>query len=83
MATRHKYWFGARWIGFGIGPRSWEGWATLGVYCLALLLFASLAHPSRAYFLAGFALLTLVLLVVMIVKYGPHDVRGEGDEDQN
>jgi hypothetical protein len=41
MATRNRYWFGRKRIGWGWGPRSWEGWLTVILYTLLMMTLPS------------------------------------------
>lgn len=41
MATRNRYWFGRKRIGWGWGPRSWEGWLTVILYALLMMTLPS------------------------------------------
>jgi hypothetical protein len=34
---RFKGWFGRKRIGYGVGPRSWEGWLATAVFAAALI----------------------------------------------
>jgi hypothetical protein len=37
-------WFGPKRIGFGIGPRTWQGWLILAVPTAAIVILAILGH---------------------------------------
>jgi len=37
-----KAWFGPKFVGIGIGPRSWEGWVATALFALGVLGFARL-----------------------------------------
>jgi len=41
MATGNRYWFGRKKIGWGWGPRSWEGWLTVILYILLMMTLPS------------------------------------------
>jgi hypothetical protein len=45
MATENRYWFGRKRIGWGWGPRSWEGWATVIIYALLMMTLPSYLGP--------------------------------------
>ncbi|HEY4292109.1 hypothetical protein [Luteibacter sp.] len=49
MAAKRTYWFGPKRVGWGIGPRSWQGWATIVIYCGLMIslirMFDRVAHP--------------------------------------
>ncbi|WP_268932724.1 hypothetical protein [Sphingobium psychrophilum] len=37
-----KLWFGKKRIGWGYGPRTWEGWAVIGLFIAACILWRRL-----------------------------------------
>lgn len=45
MATENRYWFGRKRIGWGWGPRSWEGWAAVIIYALLMMTLPSYLGP--------------------------------------
>jgi hypothetical protein len=38
-----KLWFGKKRIGWGYGPRTWEGWAVIGLFIAACIFWRRLA----------------------------------------
>lgn len=57
-------WFGSRRMGWGVRPRSWQGWAVTGSYVLlALILARTLAARHVVLFLLALILLTAAYLV--------------------
>lgn len=38
-----KLWFGKKRIGWGYGPQTWEGWAVIGLFVVACILWRRLA----------------------------------------
>jgi hypothetical protein len=38
-----KLWFGKKRIGWGYVPRTWEGWAVIGLFIVACILWRRLA----------------------------------------
>lgn len=63
-------WFGPKLIGWGIGPRSWEGWVVLGVAIAALLLVGRLPGVSGARAIIARLAILLVLGGVVWLTYG-------------
>jgi hypothetical protein len=63
-------WFGARRFGYGLSPITWEGWASVGVFAIALSaagrLLGHSMGPGRFQALA--AGLTAVLLGLVWLK---------------
>jgi hypothetical protein len=45
MGTENRYWFGRKRIGWGWGPRSWEGWFTVIIYALLMMALPSYLGP--------------------------------------
>jgi hypothetical protein len=39
-------WFGPKEVGYGIGPRSWQGWAVTAVTLAAILALRFFFHPE-------------------------------------
>ena len=40
-----KRWFGPKMIGYGIGPRSWDGWLVTLVFAAGGIVLARWLHP--------------------------------------
>jgi hypothetical protein len=38
-----RIWFGPKRIGWGYGPRTWEGWAVVGLFVLGCVLLKRLS----------------------------------------
>ena len=68
-------WFGPKRFGYGVGPRSWQGWAATAVFVLATI--GSVQIPYEALGLphwtrtAGFGVLLILFLLVVWLKYEP------------
>lgn len=71
MATRRTYWFGRKQIGWGVSPSSWQGWATITIYCVLMITLARLIDPAFHQVLAVSTkvVLTLALLLVIFLKF--------------
>jgi len=41
MATENRYWFGRKRVGWGWGPRRWEGWLTVIIYAVLMMILPS------------------------------------------
>jgi hypothetical protein len=70
MKADKTYWFGPKRIGFGFGPRTWQGWATTGVYAFLMFLLSQAigrngGHDVRV---AGMTVLTIAFLAVFFWK---------------
>jgi len=71
-------WFGPRRLGFGIGPRNWQGWGVLGIFV------AVVTYVPRTYNLAGnrywllVAASTAVLLGIVYLTYKPDEDEEDG-----
>jgi hypothetical protein len=69
MTEENKPWFGPKRIGFGISPKSWQGWLTIFVYIavvLATLRLLRTPHPAATTVVLVIA--TIALIVIMIAK---------------
>ena len=65
-AAGDRPWFGPRSYGWGLAPITWEGWASVAVYVVALASARRLmgASPAAGAFLAVTAGLTAALLAL-------------------
>ena len=77
-----RYWFAAKRYGWGWGPPlTWEGWLTLALYVLGLVLAAVLAamRGDERVFTFGVPVLTLLLIAVFQLKGEPPRWRWGGE----
>lgn len=77
MTQTKRYWFGPKRVGFGIGPRSWQGWMVMVVYVALTVMLKQWVPPEahRAAFWVAFGCITAVMAVIAIVTYGPRKPR--------
>lgn len=70
MKSEGKYWFGRKRIGFGFGPRTWQGWLVTLVYALAMLTIPRLMAPAGHHdvYVASMVGLTVVFFVIFFWK---------------
>lgn len=65
-----RYWFKAKWFGWGWTPATWEGWLTTGVLILAIILLSRRANGSESFlelmyeYLIPIALLTALFIII-------------------
>jgi hypothetical protein len=87
----NRFWFKPKTYGYGVTPITWEGWAVVAVYVLAI--FAStllLANPERSIWtwLAWFAVVGVVTAAMMAIslsktdgtwqwRWGTRDIQGK------
>ncbi len=73
MTDTKRYWFGPKRIGFGVSPRSWQGWLVLAVYVLVVAALGLLRPPDTngVAFWSSVAGITLVVAVIAGITYGP------------
>ncbi len=71
MDTQKTYWFGRKRFGWGIGPRSWQGWLVSAVYVGALIGLRQLAPQTLNHraFLVLSIVWTLVFAGVIAWKF--------------
>ncbi len=88
MEMQHdKLWFRAKRYGWGWVPCSWEGWASLAVYIIAIVyefLSADIASHSVSDTLFNFipgVLLFTVLLIALCFAKGEKPTWRWGDKD--
>ncbi len=63
------YWFKRKLYGWGWTPATWQGWATIGVYIVLILLFALTVDensPKNEVFFTFF--LPIILLTVTLIR---------------
>ena|SRR5690606_11388279 len=69
-----RYWFKAKWFGWGWTPATWEGWLTTAVYVAVLAFLASSVDesaPTREVlfmFWLPFVLLTISFIRIAYLK---------------
>ena len=81
--TVSQQWFGPKRIGYGAGPRSWQGWTATGVYIVLMLAVPRLVvhfyavdgkhlTPDGRHLMLGLiAFLTIGFLLLVWKKYEP------------
>ena len=72
MASARTYWFGPKRIGWGISPRTWQGWSAIGVYGVLMIGSSALMHHGyEGWDIAVKIGLTGGFFGLMIFKYDP------------
>lgn len=66
MKTAGKYWFGRKRLGFGFGPRSWQGWLVTLAYAAAMLTIPRLVVPPLHHDLYVGCMIGLTVLFFVI-----------------
>jgi hypothetical protein len=46
MTDKSRAWFGRKRIGWGFGPRSWQGWLTVLIYALLMMTLPAYLGPQ-------------------------------------
>ena len=64
-----KGWFGPKEFGYGVSPKSWEGWAATVVFVLALVGWTRLLHDVHPWLWVGYATLALLFVGVIALTY--------------
>jgi FtsH-binding integral membrane protein len=74
-----RQWFGPKTIGYGIGPRSWEGWLVVLVFCAGAALIAKWlpfgSHDADVMRWTAWGLWLALLLVVVVLTSRPDKSR--------
>lgn len=69
IAVAKLNWFGPKLYGWGISPRTWQGWLAVALYILSVALIvqsASISHSAKSTLIIA---TTLCLVVLAIVTY--------------
>src|SRR5690606_33029779 len=69
IAVEKFDWFGPKLYGWGISPRTWQGWLVVALYILSVALIvksASFSHSAKSVLIIA---ATLCLVVLAIVTY--------------
>ncbi|MDQ0008030.1 hypothetical protein J2T07_000189 [Luteibacter jiangsuensis] len=71
MDTQKTYWFGRKRFGWGIGPKSWQGWLVSAVYVAVLIGLRHLGPKTLDHqvFLVLSIVSTLVFVGVIAWKF--------------
>jgi hypothetical protein len=71
MTSTRTYWFGRKRFGWGIGPKSWQGWMAILVYCLLMIgSSAALRHgPHQTWDIAIKIIITGAFFTLMGLTY--------------
>jgi hypothetical protein len=64
-------WFGPKRLGFGIGPRSWQGWCLIAVFAVASLVARQFIRMPGYPVLVGVA--ATVLVAAILWQFRPRD----------
>ena len=59
-------WFGPKRFGWGASPASWEGWASTGVFILAMLLTGNLLRDVSWVWALMLAEIAIFLAVILL-----------------
>jgi len=69
-------WFGPRRLGFGIGPRNWQGWAVVIAFIGVVTYVPRSYDLSRGEYWLLIAVSLAVLLLVIYLTYLDDDEEG-------
>lgn len=72
MTAKRNYWFGPKRIGWGISPKSWQGWATIAIYCVLMMASVRVIDPAahRDLDIAIRVVLTVAFFAILLLKWG-------------
>ena len=64
-------WFGKKRIGWGIGPRRWQGWLVMAIYAVTMIALPRVVDRAVHPWLVGggIAVLSIALLTIVILKF--------------
>ena len=70
-----KRWFGPKYVGWGPGPKSWEGWLVTLVWLASLILGIYYLHSINLLSIITLAIViilaAIIILTVAALTYGP------------
>lgn len=74
MKANANGWFGKKRIGWGIGPRRWQGWLVMTIYAVTMIALPRVVDRTDHPWLVGggIAVLSVALLAIMILTF-EHD----------
>ena len=67
LRVTRKAWFGPKRVGWGLSPRSWQGWLTIAAFVAAFWVSLSVWHSI----LAGVACLAALAAVILLTSDPP------------
>ncbi|MBE1159913.1 hypothetical protein [Dyella acidiphila] len=67
MNSDNRAWFGPKRIGWGYGPRSWQGWLTVAIYALLMMTLPTFLGPQLGQ--NGVRTVWIVLTVLFFVVF--------------
>lgn len=62
-------WFGPKWIGWGIGPRSCEGWVVVALWAGSMTFFAKFHAFTIGLKIFALSVLTLAFFSLVLITY--------------
>ncbi|MGH8156988.1 MAG: hypothetical protein ACREPQ_02620 [Rhodanobacter sp.] len=71
MSAQGGGWFGPKRWGWGIAPRTWQGWVTTVVYIALMVALPRVVSPRTEHpeFMGAIVTLTVVFLAICIWKF--------------
>lgn len=63
-----RTWFGARRVGYGYSPQTWQGWVVTAVLLIFLVITAELTKGHSPWFFAAIVVVILVPLVIVAIQ---------------
>ena len=67
MTVDSHAWFGRKRMGWGFGPRSWQGWLTVFVYALSMITLPAYFGPQLSDH--GVQLIWIGLTILFVVLF--------------
>ena len=64
-------WFGPKAYGFGLGPKTWQGWLAIIIYAVLMIAIAKSKYFSLGLKLGALAIVTATLGLVVYFTYRP------------
>jgi hypothetical protein len=67
MKAPSAYWFGRKRLGWGFGPRSWQGWVVTLVYGVLMVASRGVTRGSHAFHIASLIGLSAGFVIVFFL----------------
>jgi hypothetical protein len=65
---RNQPWFGPKRIGFGYGPRTWQGYLVTAVMIVLLVIVGAVAGAHSPWFVAAIVVFFAVHLAIIAIQ---------------
>ena len=72
-----KRWFGPKYVGWGLAPKSWEGWVITMIWLVSLISTLFYLHNLSLLIIINIAIViviaAIIILTIAALTYGPDE----------